>query len=183
MKKAALCSALLLVTTVFCSCGSDSTAKKFDSSSTLFSEADNDTSKESKSSDPDSSSTTVEKQAPSVEYDENDVVDLTAMSPTMVYSEVFAMMNEPDEYKGKAVVAKGPFAHYDDPDTGMTYYAVIVKDATACCAQGIEFVLAGDKKYPDDYPKDGDEITVKGGFNTYTDETGNYVQLVDAKII
>ncbi len=114
---------------------------------------------------------------------EGDILDLRDLSPTVVYSEVFAMMNEPADYEGKTIIAKGPFAHYDDERTNKQYYAVIVKDATACCAQGIEFVLAGDKKYPDDYPKDGDEVTVTGKFNSYEDVTGKYVQLSDAEIL
>ena len=112
-----------------------------------------------------------------------EILDLRDLSPTVVYSEVYAMMNEPESYEGKTIIAKGPFSHYDDPRTGQQYYAVIVKDATACCAQGIEFVLYGDKKYPDDYPDDGAETTVTGTFNTYEDVTGKYVQLVDAEII
>ena len=112
-----------------------------------------------------------------------EILDLRELSPTVVYSEVFAMMNEPESYEGKTIIAKGPFSHYDDDRTGQQYYAVIVKDATACCAQGIEFVLYGDKKYPDDYPEDGEEVTVTGIFNTYEDVTGKYVQLVDAEIL
>ena len=52
--------------------------------------------------------------------------------------------------------------------------------AAACCAQGIEFVLAGDYAYPQDYPALDTEITVHGIFNTYEDDTGTYVQLKDA---
>ncbi len=112
-----------------------------------------------------------------------DVLDLRELSPTVVYSEVFAMMNEPQDYEGKTIIAKGPFSYYKDENSGQEYYAVIVKDATACCAQGIEFELAGDNKYPDDYPNLNDEITVEGLFNCYTDDTGTYVQLIDAKML
>ena len=33
--------------------------------------------------------------------------------------------------------------------------------------QGIEFVLAGEHTYPDDYPEVNDEICVVGVFDTY----------------
>ena len=78
--------------------------------------------------------------------------------------------------------AKGQFAYYQDPVTGMDYFAVMISDAAACCAQGIEFVLAGDYEYPKDYPEIGDEIVLHGVFNTYEDATGAYVQLKDAVI-
>ena len=57
---------------------------------------------------------------------------------------------------------------------------MLISDATACCAQGIEFVLAGEHTYPDDYPELGSEIVIHGIFNTYEYETGAYVQLRDA---
>ena len=127
--------------------------------------------------------TTAAREDGNSDVSTGEILDLRELSPTVVYSEVYAMMNEPESYEGKTIIAKGPFAHYDDERTGQQYYAVIIKDATACCAQGIEFVLYGDKKYPDDYPDDGEEITVTGRFNTYEDVTGKYVQLVDAEIL
>ncbi|MBR4201039.1 MAG: hypothetical protein IKQ91_07145 [Oscillospiraceae bacterium] len=110
------------------------------------------------------------------EYD----VDLTTLDSNMVYAQVYDMVFGETDYNGKLVRAKGTFDCYEDPQTNNVYYAVLISDATACCAQGIEFVLAGDHKYPDDYPELGSEITLHGTFNTYEDETGAYVQLKDA---
>ena len=110
------------------------------------------------------------------EYD----VDLTTLDSNMVYAQIYDMVFGETDYNGKLVRAKGTFDCYEDPQTNNVYYAVLISDATACCAQGIEFVLAGDHKYPDDYPELGSEITLHGTFNTYEDETGAYVQLKDA---
>ncbi len=101
-------------------------------------------------------------------------VDLTLLSSTMVYSEVYAMVYEPEEYIGKTVKINGLFATQEY--NGVRLYACIVQDATACCAQGLEFELAGDYEYPKDYPDPGSEITVVGTFDTYTEEIdGNYL--------
>ena len=62
-------------------------------------------------------------------------IDLTALSSTMVYSEVYNMMTAPSDYIGKNVKMKGAFSYYQDPNTGNEYYACIIQDATACCAQ------------------------------------------------
>ncbi len=100
-------------------------------------------------------------------------VDLTQLSSTMVYSEVYAMVYEPEKYIGKTVKMHGLFAtqEYDDE----RFYACIVQDATACCAQGLEFELAEELVYPDDYPEPGTEITVVGTFDSYKEEVnGNY---------
>lgn len=100
-------------------------------------------------------------------------VDLTKLSSTMVYSEVYAMMYEPEQYVGKTVKMRGLFATQEY--NGERLYACIVQDATACCAQGLEFETAEKLAYPDDYPKPGSEITVIGTFDSYKEEVdGNY---------
>ncbi len=91
----------------------------------------------------------------------------------MVYSEVYAMVYEPEQYIGKTVKMHGLFATQDY--NGERLYACIVQDATACCAQGLEFEMAEHLVYPDDYPEPGTEITVVGTFDSYKEEVdGNY---------
>ena len=109
-------------------------------------------------------------------------VDLTIMSGTMVYSEVYNMVYYPEDYIGKKVKMNGLFSSYHDEATGKDYFACIISDATACCSQGIEFVLTDDYKYPDDYPKEGGNITVAGVFDTYMEGDGRYCTLRDAQL-
>ncbi|MGM9634881.1 MAG: hypothetical protein ACI3YE_01875 [Candidatus Avispirillum sp.] len=110
-------------------------------------------------------------------------VDLTELSSTMVYSEVYNMMTAPDGYMGKTVKMKGPFSVYHDEETGNYYFACIISDATACCSQGIEFVLTGEHTYPKDYPELGTEITVTGIFDTYEENGYRYCRLNDAELV
>ena len=91
-------------------------------------------------------------------------VDLTQLSSTMVYSEVYAMASEPGQYLGKTVKMRGLFATQEY--NGARLYACIVQDATACCAQGLEFEMADELVYPDDYPEPGEEVTVVGTFDS-----------------
>ncbi len=107
-------------------------------------------------------------------------VDLTVLSSTMVYSEVYNMMVSPDNYKGKTVKMKGQFVPYYDEATGKYYFACFISDATACCAQGIEFILTDDYSYPEDYPQDGDTICVIGTFDTYMEGEYLYCTLRNA---
>lgn len=110
-------------------------------------------------------------------------VDLTKLSSTMVYSEVYNMMISPDNYTGKTVKMKGQFAYYEDPETKVQYFACIIADATACCSQGLEFILTGDHTYPNDYPELGSEITVTGTFEVYTESGFQYCGLVNATLV
>ena len=105
-------------------------------------------------------------------------VDLTVLSSTMVYSEVYNMTVYPDEYLGKTVKMRGSFAYAKGDD--KYYFACIIADATACCSQGIEFVLADEKKFPDEYPELDTEITVTGVFDTYFEGKNMYCQLINA---
>ena len=108
-------------------------------------------------------------------------LDLSVLSGTVVYSQVYDMIMEPERYLGKQVRMKGSFSYFQDPSTMKEYFAVIIADATACCAQGIEFVWDG-HKYPEDYPPPGTELTVTGAFNTYEENGFTYLQLKDAEV-
>lgn len=115
-------------------------------------------------------------------------VDLTVLSSTMVYSEVYNMLyNDPAHYFGKTVKAKGTFSLYQLVTDGVLQpdpvaYACIIADATACCAEGMEFVLEGDYAYPDDYPELGAEITVIGEFQSYEENGMTWYHLVNARL-
>lgn len=89
-------------------------------------------------------------------------IDLTELSSTMVFAEVSNMMMQPDDYLGKTIRMRGIFTTYQDPQTGQVYCGVLVQDATACCAQGFDIVMPQEARYPEDYPADTSEITVRG---------------------
>ena len=115
-------------------------------------------------------------------------VDLTMLSSTMVYSEVYNMLyNDPAHYLGKTVKARGEFSIYQLVTDGVLQpdpvsYACIISDAAACCAEGMEFVLKGDLTYPDDYPELGAEITVIGEFQSYEENGMTWYHLANARL-
>ena len=115
-------------------------------------------------------------------------VDLTVLSSTIVYSEVYNMLyNDPAHYLGKTVKARGTFSIYQLVTDGVLQpdpvsYACIISDAAACCAEGMEFVLKGDLTYPDDYPELGTEITVIGEFQSYEENGMTWYHLVNARL-
>ena len=126
--------------------------------------------------------------APSKDTGESTFVDLTALSSTMVYAEVFAMMSSPEDYVGKTVKMQGIFSKGQlyaagSLNDGGTVFACVIQDATACCAQGIPFELAGDHTYPQDYPELGDTITVVGTFEIHQQEGMQFCRLRDAEFV
>ena len=127
-------------------------------------------------------------EEPSQPYAGKVDVDLTVLSSTMVYSEVYNMLyNDPAHYLGKTVKAKGTFSIYQLVTDGVLQpdpvsYACIISDAAACCAKGMEFVLKDDLAYPDDYPELGAEITVIGEFQSYEENGMTWYHLVNARL-
>lgn len=108
--------------------------------------------------------------------------DLTQLNSNMMYGQIFDMVSNPDRYTDMTVRVTGNFNYYKD-GAGKEYFSVFIPDAAQCCKQGIEFVLNGEHKYPDDYPADGEEITVTGVLNAYDEYHVTYLQLLDAEIV
>lgn len=115
-------------------------------------------------------------------------IDLTAMSSTMVFAEVFNMTTHPEDYVGKTVKMQGIFstgklyAQEGTLEDGSTVFACIIQDAAACCAQGIPFDLAESLSYPEDYPELGDPITVTGIFEICTQDGLEFCRLSQAEL-
>lgn len=108
-------------------------------------------------------------------------VDLTALSATMVYSEVYNMMSHPDDYVGKRILMRGLLDVYEGAED--TYFACVIPDATACCAQGLEFVAKDGYTYPDDYPQAGQEVTVRGTVAVMDEGQYRFIRIVDADLV
>lgn len=87
-------------------------------------------------------------------------IDLTLMSSTMVYAEVFNIVNSPDQYVGKRIQAEGVYAAGILVDENKLLHFIMIEDATACCKEGLRFVYATDQIF-----KDGDRIILTGVFS------------------
>ena len=94
-------------------------------------------------------------------------VDLTALSSTMVYAEVYNIMTNPDDYFGKTIKVSGPYAALYYDKTGLFYHYVVIEDATLCCQNGLEFIWNGEHAFPDDYPDERTQIEITGMFGSY----------------
>ena len=128
--------------------------------------------------------TTVNPLLPELKPTNKDGIDydLTAMDGDLVYASVYQMMVEPELFEGKVIKISGRYyASFYDPNNRYYHY-VIIEDAMACCAQGMEFVWDdGSHVYPDEYPKDNSYVEVVGTFETYTETDGQiYCRLKDA---
>jgi hypothetical protein len=99
-------------------------------------------------------------------------IDLSRMSSTMVYTMVYKMVTEPEKFVGKTIKMKGIFSSYVDEETNRRFFGCVIKDALACCSQGLAFELAKPRKYPSEYPSEGASITIIGTFEFEKEEDG-----------
>lgn len=95
--------------------------------------------------------------------EEETYLDLTFMTGTVIYAEVINMLTNPSEYANKRIKIKGLFTTGKDNEDNLIF-GCLIPDATACCAQGVQFVLVDDYRYPYDYPELGEDIIVEGDF-------------------
>lgn len=116
-------------------------------------------------------------------------IDLTGVSSTIVYAEVYNMLYfQPEDYIGKTIKISGAFSafQYVGEDGILSEapvaYACVLSDAAACCAEGIEFILADGQHDPSNYFELDAEITVVGRFEAYEDAGMTWYRLADARI-
>ena len=112
-------------------------------------------------------------------------LDLSEMSGTVVYAQVYNLMYDPSPWLGKTIRVAGYYSYFEDKDNipGMVYHACVIPDATACCVQGLEFVWAGSHTWPDDYPDAGADIIVTGRLEMYEESGSKFLHLTDAELI
>ena len=90
-------------------------------------------------------------------------IDLTRLSATMVYGQVFDMLVNPEGYNGKTIKMQGIYDVVTDSVTNEEYHYIVVEDATACCSQGIEVRIPEGVSAPELY----NVVEVVGTLHTY----------------
>ena len=105
-------------------------------------------------------------------------IDLSQMSSTLVFSELYNILTDVDSYIGMTVKISGTCVIYQDPETGKVYYTCMVTDTAGCCSQGIEFEPQDTTKHP----ANGDPVTVTGTLSKYFEADIPYITLKSAII-
>ncbi len=93
--------------------------------------------------------------------------DLSKMSGIMAYSLLFEILINPEPYLGKTIKATGFFYRGYSEHTKRNFNYVMVGDETACCWQGLEFLIDGRENLPENYPTQNDDIEVIGVLKSY----------------
>ncbi len=106
--------------------------------------------------------------------------DLTKMTGLMAYSFVFEVLVDPESYRGDIIKANGFFYRGLSEFTGRNFNYVMVGDDTACCWQGLEFLISGVENTDENYPAQNADIEVVGELKSY-DAAGYTFFYLDVK--
>ena len=125
-----------------------------------------------------------EAESESVKKDGEVDYDLTVMGADMVYATVYQMMIDPKSYIGKSFKIRGNYYSSYSKDKDVYYHFCMIKDAAACCAQGLELPWADEKmNRHENCPEEDTLVTVEGVFETYEEGPNTYGRIKDAKIV
>ena len=125
-----------------------------------------------------------EAESESVKKDGEVDYDLTVMGADMVYATVYQMMIDPKSYIGKSFKIRGNYYSSYSKDKDVYYHFCMIKDAAACCAQGLELLWADEKmNRHENCPEEDALVTVEVVFETYEEGPNTYGRIKDAKIV
>ena len=110
--------------------------------------------------------------------------DLSSMGPDMVYATIYQMMIDPKSYVGKSFKVTGNYYSSYSKENDQYYHFCMVKDAAACCAQGLELLWADDNTNKhENCPDEEALVTVEGVFETYEEGQNTYGRLKDVRLV
>ena len=95
----------------------------------------------------------------------------------MVYTQVFYMIQKPQDYAGQMIRMSGTCVVTKNRYTQERHYNCNVSDSTGCCSTMIRFNLADTNLPP---PRNDAKITIRGRFEMTTDNGKAIGTLQDA---
>lgn len=110
-------------------------------------------------------------------------IDLTQMSSEIVLALLYQFVVAPEEYSGQSIRMQGNYYSNYNEQTGVNEYYCVVKDAAACCAQGMEFIWKDmEQGTLEKELLDGQEVIITGILETYKleDDSRVYCRIKDA---
>ncbi len=98
-------------------------------------------------------------------------IDLTTLSSTVIFSQLYNMLVDPTPYLGNVVRMSGTYIVYSDGSR-----ACLISDEDGCCQEGVHFALR--EGIP--YPEENTPVTLVGTFGTYYINDVLYCRIYDA---
>lgn len=107
-------------------------------------------------------------------------LDLVKLNQTMLYSQLVNIAENYESYLGKKIRLAGNM-NVVNGGGANNYFIVECSDVTACCNQGLEFILKNGSTKIEDYPDTGDRVLVSGTLEKYYEGSNPYIHLVNSE--
>ncbi|ONI39758.1 hypothetical protein AN639_05720 [Candidatus Epulonipiscium fishelsonii] len=95
------------------------------------------------------------------------ILDLTKLNATMLYAQVYDMVYNIENYRGKKIKIQGFYKEYIIPMQDISR-VLMIPDATACCESGM--LLKWNENMPEVFPNEDDHIEIIGTYNNYMED-------------
>ena len=106
-------------------------------------------------------------------------LDVTQLNNMMAYTQVFYMIQKPQDYVGQVIRMSGKCTVTRNRTTQERHFNCNITDASGCCATMIRFYLADSAKRQ---PKSGEAITIRGHF-VLKEEGGKSMGVLEDTVI
>lgn len=77
--------------------------------------------------------------------------DMSRMSATMAYAQLYNIFTEQEKYVGQTLRMRGQYRPMRDENGAAKYHFIMVYDNAACCELGLEFLWTPAGHYPEEY--------------------------------
>ncbi|MFI3227647.1 MAG: hypothetical protein R3Y09_09575 [Clostridia bacterium] len=114
-----------------------------------------------------------------LDADETVDYDLTAMSETMVFAQVYDVIMNPTNYDDTTFKIHGEYEYYTVPNSDEIIYFIVINDATGCCPQGLEIRFTEDLPAPEDFC----EVIMKGTAYSEPYEGYTYIHFIVTEFV
>ena len=102
-------------------------------------------------------------------------IDLTPLNQEMLIEKSTEILSNPDLYIGKRIRTVGILQVIGYNDRYIT--SIYLGDVSECCGTTLEFNLAGEYSWPEDYPPPGTIVYIEGTFERYEEDGMTYTWL------
>ncbi len=130
-----------------------------------------------KSGNPANSATQAPGTGP-VQLNEPPHIDLTRLSNTMAYAQLYDMVMAPERHQGITLRVHGSYYGFQSQETGKITHLITVRDNVGCCEMGMEFQITGDLIWPDQFPQNNSMIELTGIISSISYGENKYPLLV-----
>ena len=110
-------------------------------------------------------------------------VDFTEFGMTMAMGKFFEVFTNSSEYLDQIMRVRGEYFSMFFQETGQRHHFITLIPGDDCCRMGFEFMVSGEKSFPEDFPAEGMVIEITGVLSVYEEFGSHFIYLATDEIV